>query len=58
MAIISETSTWDEGIYQIEKDDDVLGGDMDAPDNKPHCNLANRTAYLKKKIGAIQEEEE
>jgi hypothetical protein len=58
MAVIAETATWTEGVYQVEREDDVLGDGADAPDNKPHRDLACRTAYLKQKIGTIQEEEE
>jgi hypothetical protein len=58
MAIISETPIWTVGVYQIEKGDDVLGGGAEAPENKPHIDLAKRTGFLKGKIGTIAEEEE
>jgi hypothetical protein len=50
-------SDWPGGVYQIEKNDDVLGGGPNAPDNKPHIDLAKRTDFLKGKIGTIIQEE-
>jgi hypothetical protein len=46
MANINESAIWDEGVYQIEELDPVLGG-PEGIDNKPLKNLANRTRYLK-----------
>ena len=47
-----ETEEWTEGVYQIEIDDDVLGG-PDGPDNKPLLDLACRTSYLRQMIGEV-----
>lgn len=33
-------------VYQLELEDDVIGGE-DGIDNRPHIELAKRTAYLK-----------
>jgi hypothetical protein len=58
MAFLAESAEWTDGVYQIEKDDDVLGvADGPGPDNKPHIDLAKRTSYLRRKIGTIAEEE-
>lgn len=46
MANITETETWDDGVYQLETTDPVEGG-ADGVDNAPHKNLANRTLWLK-----------
>jgi hypothetical protein len=46
MANITENANWDDGVYQIEELDPVLGG-PEGIDNKPLKNLANRTKYLK-----------
>jgi hypothetical protein len=46
MANLNEDATWDEGVYQIEELDPVLGG-PEGIDNKPLKNLTNRTRYLK-----------
>lgn len=49
MANLQETEVWEEGIYQLETSDPVMGG-ADGVDNKPLRQLANRTGYLKKKL--------
>ena len=49
-----ETGEWTEGVYQIEEEDLVLGGD-DGPDNRPLLDLANRTGYLREMIGIVGE---
>jgi len=49
-----ETKVWTEGVYEIAEEDEVLGG-KDGPDNKPLLDLANRTGYLKEKIGTVVE---
>ena len=49
MANLQETGVWEEGIYQLETSDPVMGG-ADGVDNKPLRQLANRTGYLKKKL--------
>jgi len=52
MNYLPNSATWQPGVYQIEKEDDVLGGE-DGPDNKPLKDLARRTAFLKMVIGTI-----
>lgn len=47
MANLKEIEQWEEGIYQIEKTDPVVGGE-DGVTNKPIKQLANRTLYLRK----------
>jgi hypothetical protein len=54
MAKQPETAIWTDGVYQIEKEDDVLGG-TGGPDNLPLLDLANRTGYLKLLFGTIVE---
>lgn len=49
MANITETETWDDGVYQLETTDPVEGG-ADGVDNAPHKNLANRTLWLKAQL--------
>lgn len=59
MADLSESAVWGAGVYQIETTDPVLGG---APNpstgagmtNIPHQQLANRTAWLKGQVEALQ----
>ncbi|BGI52628.1 MAG: hypothetical protein HamCj_09810 [Candidatus Hamiltonella defensa (Ceratovacuna japonica)] len=46
MSYLKETAAWEEGIYQIETSDPVLGG-PDGITNRPTRELANRTAWLK-----------
>jgi len=53
MKYLPMSETWKPCVYQIEKEDDVLGGD-DGPDNKPLKDLACRTAFLKMVIGTIK----
>lgn len=48
MALIKETAQWVDDIYLIEPNDPVEGGE-DGVDNRPHIELANRTAFLNKK---------
>lgn len=52
MAYLPETATWDDGVYQIETTDPVLGG-PNGTSNQPLKNLANRTAYLKQQLGVV-----
>ncbi len=52
MANLTETVTWEEGIYQWEEDDPVVGGPSGI-DNVPTRQLANRTAWLKAQILAL-----
>ncbi|WP_269497178.1 hypothetical protein [Castellaniella sp. S9] len=46
MANLTETAKWESGIYRIETDDPVLGGE-NGVSNAPIKQLANRTVYLK-----------
>uniref|UniRef100_UPI0035C744C7 tail fiber protein n=1 Tax=Serratia quinivorans TaxID=137545 RepID=UPI0035C744C7 len=46
MANLPETPQWQDGIYQIETSDPVLGG-PDGISNRQAKQLASRTAYLK-----------
>lgn len=54
MANLTETSTFDAGVYQIETTDAVVGGPSGVT-NTPLKNLANRTKYLKDHVDAIEE---
>lgn len=45
MANLRETSTWENGIYQIEENDPVHGGENGIT-NRPAKQLANRTKWL------------
>lgn len=45
MANLKETSTWENGIYQIEENDPVHGGENGIT-NRPAKQLANRTKWL------------
>ena len=47
MANLKEQEKWDDGVYQIEENDPVLGGENGIT-NKPAKQLANRTLWLKK----------
>ena len=49
MANIKEEKTWEEGIYQLEVTDPVVGG-IDGISNKQAKQLANRTGYLREQI--------
>ena len=49
MANLKETAQWEEGIYQLETSDPVLGGE-NGIDNKPARQLANRTVWLKQEL--------
>lgn len=54
MANLKETTQWEEGIYQIETSDPVMGGE-NGIDNKPLRQLANRTAYLKQALETAEQ---
>lgn len=54
MPNLSETSQWETGIYKIEEDDVVQGGD-DGISNRAAAQLANRTLFLKNQQTAHQE---
>ena len=49
MADLKEEIKWENGIYQIETTDPVVGG-VDGISNKQAKQLANRTSYLKKQV--------
>ena len=49
MANLPETPQWEEGVYQIEVSDPVLGG-PDGISNRPAKQLASRTSYLKQQV--------
>jgi hypothetical protein len=51
MAYLTETGKWEEGVYQWETQDPVVGG-PDGIDNVPTRQLANRTGYLKALVEA------
>ncbi|QAY92568.1 hypothetical protein [Pseudomonas sp. ACM7] len=53
MADLPEIAEWTTGIYQLETSDPVLGG-PEGIDNLQGKQLANRTAYLKQHIGALE----
>ena len=54
MANLKETAQWEEGIYQLETSDPVLGGE-NGIDNKPARQLANRTVWLKQELETVQQ---
>lgn len=51
MANLNETQTWENGIYQIETVDRVVGG-PEGTANVQARQLANRTAWLKQEIAS------
>ncbi len=53
VANLLETETWEAGIYQLETVDPVQGG-TDGIDNLQAKQLANRSAYLKGFLEALQ----
>lgn len=53
MANLSETTTYDVGVYQLETADPVTGGAAGIA-NAPLKNLANRTNYLKTHIDTLE----
>ena len=53
MANITETSQFDEGVYLVDTNDDVIGLDAGAV-NVQGKNLTNRTRYLKDQLEAHQ----
>ena len=52
MANLKEQEKWEDGIYQIEENDPVLGG-AEGITNRPAKQLANRTAWLKKVLSLL-----
>lgn len=53
MANLTESATYDVGVYQLETTDPVVGGSTGVS-NAPLKNLANRTAYLKQHLDALE----
>ena len=53
VANVKEENRWEEGVYQIEVTDPVVGG-ADGISNKQAIQLANRTGYLKGEIEALK----
>ena len=53
MANLIETPQWEDGIYQIETSDPVLGGPGGIA-NKQAEQLGNRTAFLKEQIESAE----
>lgn len=49
MANLKEQDKWEDGVYQIEENDPVLGGENGVT-NRPIKQLANRTSWLKKAL--------
>lgn len=54
MSNLTETSSFDAGIYKLETTDPVQGGDDTAVSNKQAKALANRTRYLKDHVDALE----
>jgi hypothetical protein len=54
MATLTESTTYEESIYQLEKIDAVLGG-PNGPANKQGKQLANRTNWLKEQVRKLFE---
>ena len=53
MTNLVETERWEDGVYQLETSDPVVGG-PEGIDNLQAKQLANRTRYLKKAVEARQ----
>ena len=51
MANLNETSQWEDGVYQIETSDPVIGGPAGIA-NKQAEQLSNRTVWLKQQVEA------
>ena len=49
MANLKEQDKWEDGVYRIEENDPVLGGENGVT-NRPIKQLANRTSWLKKAL--------
>jgi len=49
MANLKEQEKWEDGVYQIEENDPVLGGENGVT-NRPIKQLANRTLWIKKAL--------
>jgi hypothetical protein len=57
MANLPDTPAWEDGVYQLEPTDLVMGGPGGIA-NLQATQLGNRTAYLKQQLGALMEEVE
>ncbi|EGY51996.1 phage tail protein [Neisseria shayeganii] len=53
MANLREQSLWEEGVYQIETSDPVMGGE-NGVSNRPLRQLANRTQWLKTEAARLE----
>ncbi|BAN96570.1 putative phage tail protein [Plautia stali symbiont] len=53
MSYLKESPAWEDGIYQIETSDPVLGG-PEGITNRPPRELANRIAWLKQQLEGTQ----
>ncbi len=53
MANLTESASWESGIYRIELTDPVVGGE-DGIDNVQAKQLGNRTLFLKQQMEALQ----
>lgn len=56
MANITESVSYDVGIYLLPTTDPVIGGAETAISNKQAAGLANRTAYLKAHVDTLESE--
>lgn len=54
MAALQESETYESEIYQLERNDPVLGG-VTGLSNKPNKQLANRTKWLKRKTELLND---
>ncbi|HCV76299.1 MAG TPA: phage tail protein, partial [Pseudomonas sp.] len=52
MTNLTEKEQWEDGVYQIEKTDPVVGG-PDGLSNRQGQQLANRTKYLKSLVDGL-----
>ena len=57
MANLKEQDKWEDGVYQIEENDPVLGGE-NGISNRPIKQLANRTSWLKKALELLGKKSE
>jgi hypothetical protein len=57
MANLPETPAWEDGVYQLEPTDLVMGGPGGIT-NLQATQLGNHTAYLKQQLDALTEEVE
>lgn len=55
MANLTESATWEAGVYQLETTDPVVGGPNGVSNTQPK-QLANRTAYLKAQLEQTQQD--